>query len=85
MFEKAKKFIRLADAAKAVCDSDADWETKYDLIFSEEISVAVRATGVSFDPCDPDTSYQEDVLAYVEALVDKANELRKAFLDEGNQ
>lgn len=81
MFENIREFIRLADTAKAIRDSGADWETKYDLIFSDDISVAVRRTGVGFDYYDPDTSYEEDVRAFVDALVAKAEELRKLPTD----
>jgi len=39
---------------------DLDEREKYDLIFSEEISAKV-----SFDYYDPDTSYEEDVSAFM--------------------
>ncbi len=43
---------------------------KYDLIFSNEISVWVQKTFRSFEWCDPDTSYEEDVDAFMHALND---------------
>jgi hypothetical protein len=63
--------------AKAIMESTQhDWEEKYDLIFSKEISGRVydlkTGSGVWYDP---DTTYQEDTEAffrqfkeYVEAL-----------------
>lgn len=78
MKEKIKAFIALAERAVTIRDVDIDdWRMKYDLIFSEEISGAIAATGFSLDYYDPDTSYEEDVRAYVDAVERKANHLRK--------
>jgi len=51
------------EKAKRIIASDLDWEEKYDIIFSEEIS-----SKFSLKYCDPDTSYEEDVLAFMDAL-----------------
>lgn len=53
------------ERAKRIIDSDLSWEDKYDMIFSEEIS-----RKFSLDYYDPDTSYQEDVMAFMGALDD---------------
>lgn len=49
--------------AKEIVASTLSWEEKYDKIFSEEISQQF-----SFEYYDPDTSYQEDVMAFMNAL-----------------
>lgn len=72
------EFIRLARvAAKIVRDQTWSWAERYDLIFSPEISGAILNTGVRFEHCDPDTSYEEDVRAYVNAVTARADELKK--------
>ena len=80
MFEKHREFVRLAKVASKISDSsDTSWELKYELIFSEEISVAIRNTGVSFEYYDPDTTYEEDVRAYVNSVNEKADEIEKVL------
>ena len=46
---------------------ELDAEAKYDLIFSEHISKKVYHL---FDWCDPDTSYEEDVAAFMTAFTE---------------
>ena len=49
--------------AREIYDSSLSWEAKYDLIFSDKISKKV-----SFSWYDPDTSYEEDVTAFIQAF-----------------
>lgn len=49
--------------AKEIFGSSISWEAKYDLIFSDRISKKV-----SFSWYDPDTSYEEDVMAFMDAF-----------------
>jgi hypothetical protein len=53
-----------------ILGSGATWEYKYDRIFgmSRGIRGLIDELDISFSWCDPDTSYEEDVTAYVEAL-----------------
>jgi hypothetical protein len=60
-----------------IYNSDLDWETKYDLIFSENVSKYVFRT-IRLDYYDPDTSYEEDVTAFVNAFNDKMAEINSA-------
>jgi len=76
---KVELFIELAQRASKIVESDASWSTKYGFIFSEDISGKIKETGVEIDYYDPDTSYKEDVLAYVKALNEKADDLKKAL------
>lgn len=57
-----------------VYESNLSWETKYDLIFSERLSRRIFGL-IRLDYCDPDTSYEEDVKAFVEALNDRLREV----------
>jgi hypothetical protein len=58
--------------ARAIYDSSVSWEAKYDLIFSERISKKV-----SFSWYDPDTSYEEDVTAFMNAFDEYMGETPK--------
>ena len=50
--------------------SGTTWEYKYDRIFNigPGIRKLIEELGISFEWYDPDTSYEEDVTYYVEAL-----------------
>ena len=50
--------------------SGTTWEYKYDRIFgmSKGIRALINDLNISFGWSDPDTTYEEDVTAYVEAL-----------------
>ena len=54
--------------AISIFQSDLDWEIKYDKIFSMGIWQLIRQSGYSFEWDDPDTTYEEDLTAYVIAL-----------------
>lgn len=77
ILETHHKFVELARLAAKVAESDADWKTKYQTIFSDEISKTMFTTGLAPDYYDPDTSYKEDVLAFVDAMNAKADEIEK--------
>ena len=79
MFDAQREFLSLANAASAIASSPAEWETKYDLIFSDAISGRIRDLGMAPDYYDPDTSYEEDVMAYVAAHKTKADQMRLAL------
>lgn len=61
------KLRNLHAQAREVFDSNLSWETKYSLIFSKHISCQVFDL-ISLDYYDPDTSYQEDVMAFMNAF-----------------
>jgi hypothetical protein len=74
--ERFQKFVSLVDKAVIIFESDASWKTKYEMIFSPEISQAIYETNVDFNHYDPDMDYQDDVVAFVCAVRVKADELR---------
>lgn len=48
------------------------WEELYDKVFSKEISRQIFNDFPGFDYLDPDTTYQEDVCAFITAFCDYA-------------
>lgn len=75
--EARKEFIRLAHKAQAIADSLASWKTKYESIFSDEISGAIRKTKIPIIYYYPDSTYEDDVRTFVRAVMDKAEDLEK--------
>lgn len=68
------------DRIEEMFASSADWEIKFHRIFgygAENVQPLIEAFGLRLEYCDPDTTYQEDVTAYVQALRD----LRKRMGD----
>lgn len=65
-----EKLNELYNEAIQIFESDLPWDTKYDLIFSEHISRKVYDM-IHLDYYDPDTSYEEDVTAFIQAFKDK--------------
>lgn len=63
MYELSEIYFK----AKAIVESDFSWEVKYDLIFNEEVSRKFSSIARGFDYYDPDTSYEEDVMAWYNA------------------
>lgn len=74
--EQVNEFIALADRAIEIFESDADWQLKYDLIFSKTISSAIKQLW-PIDYYDPDTSYQEDVTSFIAAVEEQKDRLSK--------
>lgn len=70
MSEQRNKLLQSISTAEAIFQSESDWEYKFERIFgmSGDIKQLMDELGLSFDYYDPDTTYEEDVTAYVEAL-----------------
>jgi len=60
---KIGALIDLNSEAHEIINSDLSWNAKYDLIFSDDMSMKIE-----LDYYDPDTSYEEDALAWVHAF-----------------
>jgi len=60
---KIGELIDLNSEAHEIINSNLSWNVKYDLIFSDDMSSKVK-----LDYYDPDTSYEEDVLAWIGAF-----------------
>lgn len=75
------ELINLNEKVQRLITEDINWEIKYDLIFSENVSRKVfnlmKELNIRFDYYDPDTSYEEDSLAFSNALNEKVEELKK--------
>ena len=62
------EIIRLNDKIQGILKrKNLTWEQKFNIIFSEGISKRVFEI-INLDYYNPDTSYEEDVKAFVEAL-----------------
>lgn len=75
---RAFRYVKLFDAAKRIVESEASWPTKYNLIFSDEISFAMHDL-FPLDYYDPDGDYEQDVRAWFRAAEEKAEDLRKVL------
>ncbi len=75
--ETISEILQIIEKANQVYNSEADWLLKYDLIFSDSISCNIFNLGLRFDYYDPDSSYEEDVRAYITALNHEKDRLEK--------
>lgn len=75
------ELLNLNNKVQQLIKEDVDWEIKYDLIFSKNVSrrifTLLSELNIRFDYYDPDTSYEEDALAFANALNEKVEELKK--------
>jgi hypothetical protein len=60
---------RVYQEAKKIYSSIISWKSKYDLIFSDNISAKI-----SFNWYAPETSYEEDVSAFMKGFHEYMNE-----------
>ena len=72
---RIREFLRIVEEAEAVKDSEASWETKYDIIFGDLIRRRIEGLGIDVEWFDPEMGYDDDVIAYVDALGKKKEEL----------
>lgn len=74
-----KRLINAIKDQERIFESDADWEMKFDVLFMRHKIVRglCKRYGVSFEWNDPDTSYEEDVRAYMQALTELRERLEK--------
>lgn len=63
-----RELVSLVKEANQITESTADWDVKYDLIFGLGIHQVIKEVGLNFSYYDPDTSYREDVQAFIRAL-----------------
>ena len=71
-------YLRLAREVIQIAAGDSSAELKYNLIFSSNYSQRLHGI-MPLDYYDPDTSYEDDVEAYVRALKDRCEDLERAF------
>lgn len=72
LFDRVRTLTDVA-AQQTSIDHDS-WKRCFELVFSASCSRRIGALldqlGISFDYCDPDCDYEDDVLAYASALKD---------------
>lgn len=78
---KYQELLIINNKIQKLIDENVSWEIKYDLVFCENVSRRVftllKELNVSFDYYDPDTSYEEDLMAFANALKEKLEKLEK--------
>lgn len=77
-----KDLVRLNTKVQKIVDTkNVDWQVKYDLIFSKNISTKIfqlfKEVNISFDYYDPDTTYEEDIKAFSSAFKEKIEDVEK--------
>ncbi len=81
--EKARKFIQLVAVAHAIFDDPTlSGKEKFDRIFSKEVTGKIRGLGISIRYFDPDSSYEEDCEAFLNAADAKVAEVQAQMLAE---
>lgn len=71
-----QEFLETAEYAIRIYESPMfTWEEKFNLIFSEEIKGRIDKSGVPLEYHIPDTSYKEDVRAYMSAVKEMYHKL----------
>jgi hypothetical protein len=69
----------LQKKANEIYNSDIPWETKYKLIFSKNISrrfnELIEEINEHFSYYDPDSDYEDDVIAFMSAMNEKIEEI----------
>lgn len=72
--------IALDSEKKQDCERGADWDSVFGLVFNPETSTAaftlLENINNSLNYYDPDTSYEEDVIAFANALKEKVTSLQ---------
>ena len=79
-----EEFIRVAARAERIFLSPASWETKFELIF--DLLPLMEEAGCVPSWTNPDISYEEDVRAFMGAVMSKRDQLCLALgLESENQ
>ena len=68
----SRLFKTIVEAESIFNDKSLTWEHKYSVLFNKhkmKISPLIRKIGIDFIWIDPDTSYEEDVAAYMLSLM----------------
>jgi len=84
MSENIQRFLRLCGLAELVFTSEASWEFKYDRIFdlwNKDIRPILLSLNDDLDWCDPDSTYEADIKAFMEALSAKKQSYLLAYTD----
>ena len=75
MRDKLERLDRLIDDAITISETILDWEVRYNLVFSANLARPIfdlsRELGLPCGYDSPGTSYQADVLAFIEFIREK--------------
>ena len=78
------EFLLFNRKIQEIVDGDGAWEWKYNSVFTDENKAALKRLRPGFEYYDPDTTYQEDVQAYANALGEEAERVRER-VDENHR
>lgn len=70
--DAAKEIMKKIEIQEKLFRANSSWELKYETIFriaNESVLPLLNEIGIRFHYYDPDTSYQEDVEAYMNAIL----------------
>lgn len=56
---------------------ELSWEDLYDIVFSKKVCKRICEILPNFNWCDPDTTYQEDVVAFISQFKEYFNTIRE--------
>ena len=69
LLKKEDEMIDIFQKMKSIIyDDSLEWEEKFQLVFSNEISNKIYLLVTSLDYYDPDSGYQDDTLAFYQAV-----------------
>jgi hypothetical protein len=86
MIDDIREYLELFKLLRATVESDVDWQIKYSLVFHPKMSHRMQAL-YRVEYYDPDMGYEDDVMAFYDAVKDKARglEVILANFDKGQQ
>ena len=72
-----QSIIKSISILHAIAHSEVSWQTKFELVFTQADSVkdAIKGIGIELEWVDPDTSYEDDLMAFIQALDEIGEEL----------
>jgi hypothetical protein len=85
MNEVVHMFLRHSEQARFIFESNTSWEFKYHRIFNtwrNDIKPLLDSLNDTLNWYDPDTSYEDDIKSFMEALSAKQTAYAEAFIAE---
>jgi hypothetical protein len=84
---KQEQLLEVIQGVESIFNSEADWQYKYNRVFKNLIPIRILCSelGISLEWCDPDTTYQEDVTAFVSAILEIKKNLEIEIASRGKE
>lgn len=74
------RLLKEIEISKQVFESGANWKLKYEVVFARHTKVILpllEACDIGFNWTDPNADYDDDVRAYMDALLKLGDDLAK--------